>query len=55
MQRQSHYKQRIMFQFPPDMPTDERLVVLSEEYRNLYDRVEKLEALVDSHDAVING
>ena len=55
MQRNEHLKQRTMYQFPPDMPAEEQVRILTEEYRNLFDAVEKLTAVVEQHDAVING
>lgn len=55
MERQEYRVQRVMYQFDPDMKVEEQVRVLTEEYRNLFEQVEKLTAIVNNHDAVING
>lgn len=55
MERREHIKQRQMYQFDPDTPLEKQVRILTEEYRNLFDYVEKLSELIYNHDAVING
>jgi len=55
MQRREHHKRRTMYQFDPTMPIEESVRILTEEYRNLYEQVEKLTDLVEQLDSKVNG
>lgn len=55
MQLKEHRKHKIMHQWDANAPADQQIRWLTEEYRNLYDEVEKLRDLVNRHDEVING
>lgn len=55
MVREEHRKQRLMAQFDPDIPLEEQVRILTEEYRNLFDYVENLAELIYNHDNIING
>lgn len=54
MNRSEHIKRKTMFQFDPNSPVETQVAHLTQEYRNLYDEVEKLRDLVNRHDEILS-